>query len=855
MTDRPTVYLIDGSSYIYRAFYAMRELSTSTGLPTNAVYILCRMLLKLLREKNPKYICFVLDSRGPTFRHEAFEAYKATRQKMPEDLAVQFPYIIEAVEAMGIPVVSREGLEADDVIAGAARRFRNAAEVCIVSGDKDLMQLVDGGTTVWDTLKDARYDAQAVKEKFGVPPEYIPDLLAIMGDSSDNVPGVKGIGEKGARELVGRFGHLEDIIRNASSIGNPRLARALADGAEAARMSLGLVRLDGAHPVDLDLEDITRRDMDRERLSRLFAELEFRGLLEEAAPGPQPPQPGFEGAIEYACPKDVEGEAALYVLGNRCSALAAGGRASVCLDEGLCLGALEAAGAGLTMHNAKESVVEALMRGIEVRAGVFDTMLAEYCCDAATGQTTLEDLARSHLRAQLRSPRDLAGPGRKVMPQDQVPREELASFLASHARCLAALRGPLEARMAEAGVERLFREIETPLMGVLARMEATGMYVDAGILAGIGRELDSELQGMEARIHRLAGRPFNINSPRQLAEILFGELKMPVIRKTKTGPSTDSAVLEALAARHELPAAILEWRTLAKLKNTYVDTLPSMIDSRTGRVHTRFNQAVTATGRISSSDPNLQNIPIRSETGRRIREAFRAPRGHVIMSADYSQIELRILAHITKDPLLVESFEKDLDIHARTASEIFGSSLKDVTDSERRQAKTINFGIIYGMGPHKLSRELGIRRDVAARYIESYLGRYVGVKAYMEEITRTAEEKGCVTTLMGRRRSIPGIRSRNFNEREAARRIAVNTPIQGSAADIIKLAMVKIHSRLLGRKTRMILQVHDELVFETALEELDEVREMVRTEMENAYPLIVPVRVDIGVGESWAQAH
>ncbi|HPP80465.1 MAG TPA: DNA polymerase I, partial [Deltaproteobacteria bacterium] len=834
MTDRPTVYLIDGSSYVYRAFYAMRDLSTSTGLPTNAVYILCRMLLKLIKDKNPSHICFVLDSKGPTVRHERYEAYKATRQKMPEALAVQFPYILEAVEAMGIPIVMKEGLEADDVIATAARRFKASSAVCIVSGDKDLMQLVDDDVTVWDTLKDARYDKDAVRARFGVDPAYIPDLLAVMGDSSDNVPGIRGIGEKGARDLVARFGHLEDIIENALSIDNPRIAKAVSQGADDARLSLELVRLDRDCELDLELAHIERRPMDLERLNKLFAELEFRGLLDGMSPGLAKTTPSFGGTIEFGCLPLARGEAGFYVLGLRCSALVCAGGATVCTDPRACLDALRSPDALLVMHNAKEAVAEALMRGIEVKAATFDTMLAEYCCDASSGQSSLEDLAKVYLGEVLPGPKDLLGSGKTAQDPEMIPREELGRFLASHAACLPPLRRAIEERMAALGVDRLFATIETPLSTVLAHMEATGMYVDVSILGAIARELDAELGLMETRIHELAGKPFNINSPKQLAEILFADLRLPVVKKTKTGPSTDSAVLEALAARHELPAAILNWRTLAKLKNTYVDTLPTMINPATGRLHTRFNQAVTATGRISSSEPNLQNIPIRTGTGRRIREAFRAPEGFVIMSADYSQIELRILAHITKDPLLVESFEQDLDIHAKTASEIFGTPLAQVTENERRQAKTINFGIIYGMGPHKLAGELQIKRDVAKRYIENYLARYPGVRAYMEDIVREAQEKGFVTTLMGRRRSIPEISSRNFNEREAARRIAINTPIQGSAADIIKLAMVRIHNRMQGMHSRMILQVHDELVFEVALEEIDEVKALVKHEMEHA---------------------
>jgi len=855
MTGDREIFLVDGSSYIYRAFYAMRDLTTSSGLPTNAVYILSRMLLKLIKDRRPAYLCFVLDSRGPTERHGKFAQYKATRQKMPEALAVQFPYILEAVEAFGIPMLSKEGLEADDIIATAARRFKHEARVFIISGDKDLMQLVDERVSVWDTLKDKLYDRSAVYEKYGVYPEYMADLLAIMGDSSDNIPGVPGIGEKGAKELVGSLGHVDRIIENAGAIESRRTREAILKNTDMAMLSLDLVRLDRDVDMEMDYRDLAVKDMDRPRLARLFGELEFRTLAEEVAGDAPREKPAFAGRIEHACNPALSGEAGFHVLQGVFSAVCRGETAFVCMDRDSCLDVLKNPHARLAVHDAKEALVAARRRGVEVKARVFDTMLAAYCCDAATGQTALEDLAKLYLEKDLERPRDLLGSGKNAQAAGDLDGEEVGVYLAAHAESLVPLRHALSGRMADLGVDRLFEEVETPLLEVLADMEATGVLVDPDLLGKISTEIDIQLGGMEQKVYALAGRPFNINSPKQLGEILFIDLQLPVVKKTKTGYSTDSGVLEALAPRHELPAMILDWRMLTKLKNTYVDTLPAMIDPATGRVHTRFNQAVTATGRISSSEPNLQNIPIRTDMGRRIRQAFRAPQGFTILSADYSQIELRILAHITKDPVLMESFEKGLDIHTRTAAEIFGLSLDEVTESHRRQAKTINFGIMYGMGPHKLSGELGIRRDVAKRYIDNYLAKYPGVRAYMDGIALSAEREGFVTTIMGRRRSIPEIASHNFNEREGARRIAINTPIQGSAADIIKLAMVKIHARLADMKSRMILQVHDELVFEVAHDEIEQVKGFVKHEMENAYPLLVPVHVDIGTGSSWAEAH
>ncbi len=856
LMERTELYLIDGSSYIYRAFYAMRNLSTSRGLPTNAIYIFSRMLLKLLKEKNPQHICFVLDSRGPTHRHELYREYKAKRQKMPEDLGVQIPYIIEIVRAMGIPQMQVEGLEADDIIATLARRYKSEFRVIVISGDKDLMQLVDDTTKVWDTLKDVTYDRDGVREKYGVYPEYIADLLAIMGDSSDNIPGVPGIGAKGACDLVNSYGHVAEIIASASQISGAKQRQAIRDHAEQALFGLELVRLDRDVELDFGLEDIVKQETQVSTLADLFRDLEFKALLAEISEEkPRDISPDHDGEIVYAQRDDLAGEAGMYLVGGAGSAVSQGRVSYVSLERDRYLYPLKNPNLSLCMHDAKEILVAAKKAGIEVKASFNDTMIAAYCIDAASGTTSLEDLARAHLDKDIRSLKDLTGTGRNAKGVEGIEESVLADHLASHAQVLPALQKTLDGHMKQLGVDTIYSTIEIPLIDVLAAMEHVGVLVDVQGLAEISAEIDVHLQSMEKQIYAMAGRSFNINSPKQLGTILFEELGLPVARKTKTGYSTDSRVLEALAPRHELPALILDYRMFSKLKSTYVDALPAMVDPATGRVHTRFNQATTATGRISSSDPNLQNIPIRSETGKRIRRAFIAPEGFSILSADYSQIELRILAHISGDETLMDSFAKEMDIHARTAAEVFDIPLEEVSENQRRQAKTINFGIIYGMGPHKLSQDLGIKRDVANRYIRNYLAKYPGVKGYMETIAQAASKDGFVTTIMGRRRSIPQINSGNFNEREGARRIAINTPIQGSAADIIKIAMVRIHERLKSMKSRMILQVHDELVFEAARDEVDELRELVRHEMENAYALKVPIKVDIGVGKNWAEAH
>jgi DNA polymerase I len=847
------IYLIDGSSYVYRAFYAMRTLNNSKGLPTNAVYILTRMLIKLIKDKTPEHMVFVLDPRGPTHRHEKYEEYKATRQKMPEALSVQFPYILDVVKALGIPIVQIEKWEADDVIAALARKLSDGNKVVIISGDKDLMQLVGGNVVMWDTLKDVLYDPDGVEKKFGVRPEYIADLLAIMGDSSDNIPGVPGIGEKGALELVRSYGHISDIIEKADSIKPEKLRRTFSENIDKAIMSLDLVRLDHDVPVDPDTDGMRLMPGDQDRLSQLFSELEFKGLVPEAPV--QQTALHREIRIEQGFPVEFKGAAGLYSIAGIGSCLSDGKRAWATFDDKEALKILSGPSAEIIIHDAKEAIVRAGMCGMEVKAGFFDVMLAAYCIDAANNSVSLETLASSRLEKTLPSIKDFLGSGKNARHPGLIPEDEKATFLAIHAEALVELKEGLSLDMKKAGVDKLFGEIEMPLTSVLADMEGLGILVDKNVLSRLSVEITEQISLMENEIYGLAGKTFNINSPMQLGRILFEDLGLPVIKKTKTGASTDSAVLENLAEKHDLPAKILEYRGLFKLKNTYVDTLPEMIDKKTGRVHTKLNQAVTATGRISSSDPNLQNIPVRSAIGRRIREAFIPAEGFTLLSADYSQIELRILAHITKDKALVESFMANIDIHTRTASEVFGVALDEVTPDMRRYAKTINFGIIYGMGPHKLSVELGIKQSVAKQYIENYLAKYPGVSRYMEEMSEKASSTGYVTTLLGRRRSLPEINSRNFSEREGARRMAINTPIQGTAADIIKIAMINIQRRINPMKSRMILQVHDELLFEAAFDELEELKVMVKHEMENAFPLDVPVIAELGTGSNWAEAH
>ncbi|MDT8273809.1 MAG: DNA polymerase I, partial [Desulfomonilia bacterium] len=660
---------------------------------------------------------------------------------------------------------------------------------------------------------------------------------------------------KGAVDLITRFGHLDEILERTSDIPADRTRKAVEEGRDQGLLGLELVRLDRDVDLGLDDDDLTIGELDRDRLAAIFEELEFKALLSEIRPEGAQEEPSFDGKIVEGLPPDGARDLGMFALADLGSAFCDGQTCYVCLDTREYLDPLKNARVRVCLHNAKEALVEAIRAGIEPGAEIFDVMLAAYCIDAATGQTSLEDLSRSYLSRDITSLKELLGTGRKAKTFGEMERDSILKFLAGHAQVLLPLKEELGAHMERQAVAQIFSEIEIPLVRVLAAMEATGVLIDVDLLREISREISLTISERQEQIHGLAGKPFNINSPKQLGEVLFEDLNLPVIRKTKTGYSTDSQVLAALASHHELPAMILDYRMLTKLKNTYVDALPAMVDPLTHRIHTRFNQAITATGRISSSEPNLQNIPIRTETGRRIRQAFIAPEGYLILSADYSQIELRILAHISRDTALLDAFSHGVDIHTQTASQVFGIELDQVSENQRRQAKTINFGIMYGMGPHKLSGELGIKRDVASRYIEQYLSRYSGVKRYMDETAQSASRHGYVKTIMGRIRSIPEIHSGNFNEREGARRIAINTPIQGSAADFIKMAMVKIHRRLEPLQSRMILQIHDELVFEVKEEELDEVKTMVVHEMEHAHPLEVPVKVDVGVGRNWAEAH
>lgn len=857
-----TLYLIDANSYVYRAFFALPRLTNAQGQPVHAVFGFTKMLLRLLREVRPNYAAAVFDAPGQTFRDELYAEYKATRPTTPAELVSQLPYVREVAAGCGLMVLQIPGVEADDVIATLTKRWTEQQQpVVIISGDKDLLQLVDGLVRVWDTLYDRQYDAREVEKKFGVPPERIPDFIALVGDSVDNIPGVKGIGDKTAQALLRRFGSLDEVLAHIDEIRNwkdLRAARAIAAALQeqgvVARLGrqLALVRNDLA--LDLGPESLRVGPMDGPRLRRLFVKLGFHSLLRELPEEKQSAPPEYKVAEqrqeiqEFLQRLDDDEEVALAIVGD-----------GLQLGTVLCLQSGEALlvpnhvlsprellqevrsrpSAGVLAHDFKRDLRRAGVEDWDTSA-VFDAMVAAYLLEAPL-PSSLEEVASFYLGCRFtRFREDIAG-------------------TVSGVRALRELVPVLQGLLAEREMKRLFQEVEAPLVGVLARMEAAGVYVDSDALREVGRELERRLRRLTEEIYDLAGTSFNIASPQQLREVLFERLRLPTrgIRRGKTGLSTDVDVLSKLAALHPLPGKILEYRTVAKLRSTYVEGLLASVDERTGRLHTTFNQCVTATGRLSSTEPNLQNIPVRGDEGTMLRRCFTAPEGCLLVVADYSQIELRLLAHFSGDPVLCAAFENREDIHARTAAEVFGVEPSAVTRDQRRVAKMINFGVLYGMGASSLAKELGISVGDAQQYIDQYFARYAGVRAYLDEVVRQARQRGYVVTLLGRRRSVPELGSPDRAIAQAAERIALNTPIQGSAADVIKLAMVAL-DRAIGKRrlhARMVLQVHDELVFEVAEQQVDEMRTLAREIMEGVVRLRVPLVVDIGSGKNWAEAH
>ena len=870
-TSAKRLFLIDAMGFVFRAFYApMERLRGPSGLPTKVPYVFANMLRKLAKDWSPDYLAVVFDLPGPTFRDELFKEYKAQRPPMPEELAIQLPMVRRLCAAMRLPMVAREGYEADDVIGTLSRQAaERGLEVFIVTADKDMLQLVrdlvpgGGRIRVFNPGKgDLLADEKKVEELVGVPPERVTDVMALMGDSIDNIPGAKGIGEKGARELIQKYGSAEAALEHAAEVTSKRWREALENSREMVVLSKKLAAIDTHAPLDLDLGSLQPAAPDAGALRGLYAEFGFSTLLRELAPPPPPPTVGAPARSlttprafrEFVAQISGTQEAALWVeelpaegaeeeedpgFGSRAGAVAVatGPETSATVDVEGRAGMREALEAWLsdgtrakTVHDPK--LVELLLAPEGGLAGVRHAVrLYSYLLRPTTTKHDLEDVAVRHLNA--------------------AP----AVTAAEKAVWLARLGPQLRAEVEQQGLVEAYERIDLPLAPVLARMERAGVRIDPESLAAISRSLEGEIAAREKEIHEMAGAAFNINSPSQLAEVLFDQMKLPAPRKSvKTGArSTAADVLEELGAKHPLPKKVLEYREAAKLKSTYVDALPRLVSPVDGRLHTRLSQTGTATGRLSSSSPNLQNIPVRGEAGRQIRAAFVAEKGMLLVSADYSQIELRLLAHFSEDPVLVEAFQRGEDIHARTAELVFGVGPLAQTAEHRRSAKAVNFGIIYGLSAFGLAQQLGIDRGEAAKFIAAYFARYRGVKDYLDRHLDEVRKTGFTRTLFGRIRPVPEIQSPQGAMRALGERIALNTPLQGTAADLIKLAMIEIDRQLAGSKlgARMTLQVHDELLFEVPRAGLEELRTLVKDAMERVHPLRVPLVVDLKAGANW----
>jgi len=896
------IAIVDAANFLYRAFFAIPGLRAPDGTPTNAVYGFATMLNKLRREQKPDAIVIALDPHGETFRHEIYPDYKATRDAQPEDLSSQLPIFHELIDAWGLPAVEVPGFEADDVIATVVKRAPATSEILIVSTDKDLMQLVDDRVALIDTMKDRLYGPAEVEARFGVPPDRVLDLRALVGDPSDNIPGVRGIGEKGAAKLIQQWGDLDTLLANAHELTAKRAREALGAHADEARLSKRLSTLREDVPLPVDLGALSAPVPDREKLLELYGRLGFTRLVDalraeggaEAAGSAVAPPPASEtnpterlrSHAELAVLAQTLATAdrvALHLVGCEQGAmreapaglavsLPDGGSAYLAfaheglgeqteldLPETAAALATVLAGKGARAWAAGDTkLVQAVFaeHGLELPIPAFDLEIAAFLLDPA-GPRSTATLARQHLDRVVAPFEDLAGRGAKARRPAELPAAEVAAWAGAEVRALDDLAPILTDRLERDGLGALFRHVELPLTSVLARMERAGVRIDEPKLQDLSTYLDGELRQLETRIYALAGEEFAIASPKQLQTILFERLKLAPGKKTKTGYSTDESVLEKLSADHELPAQVLSFRRLAKLKGTYVDALPRLVSPGTGRIHPIFHQTGAATGRLSCTNPNVQNIPIRTAEGVRIREAFVAAEGMKLLSADYSQVELRLMAHYSEDEGLLQAFDAGDDIHRRTAAEVLAIPQEEVTSEQRARAKAINFGIIYGSSAFGIANQLGIATGDAQEFIDAYFAEYPGVKRFLEETQVKAREDGFVRTLLGRRRFLPDLRSRNRVLRQAAERMAVNTVLQGTAADLIKKAMVGVDADLreAALAARMLLQVHDELVFEAPEAELEPLRSLVRDRMEGVFELRVPLVVETGVGATWREAH
>jgi DNA polymerase-1 len=889
---RPTIYLIDGSAYIYRAFHAIRDLSNSRGMPTNAVYGFARMILKLMEERQPTHVVMLFDARGPTFRHDTYPDYKANRPPMPEALSVQQPYIRRVTEAFRIPQIEMAGYEADDLIGTLARQAEaRGFDVVMVTGDKDLLQLVTERATIWDPMKEKTNDINTIRQDFGLSPAQLIDVMGLSGDSTDNIPGVPGIGPKTAAELIRTHGSMEALYAHLDAVTSAKQREKLAAFKDQAWLSRKLVEIRTDAPVAFEPDRFRNEAPNAAELGALFKELEFSQLQKKfpvdtdrrqkryhtvsSPEGLQDLIRAMKAAKIFAIDTETTSQdpmraklvgVSVAMRANEAYYIPCGHRylgAPEQLARQTILDALrpllENPAIGKVGQNIKYDLIVFARHGVALDGIVFDTMIASYLLNPSKRAHNLDQIALDFLDHQTITYADVTGKGPSAVTFDQVTIDKATAYAAEDADITWMAYQVLEKKLEQEELGALMAFVEIPLVPVLAKMEMTGISVDRRVLERLSREFEGELAQIEEEIYRLAGEHFNINSGQQLGYILFEKLHLPTQKKTRkrTGYSTDVEVLTALATDHPLPAQILRHRSLSKLKSTYTDALVELIHPETGRIHTSFNQTVAATGRLSSSDPNLQNIPIRTPEGRKIRAAFVPRDGFRLMSADYSQIELRVLAHCSDDPILIESFAADEDIHTRTASEVFNLPPAQIGEDLRRQAKAINFGIIYGMSPFGLSRQLGISQKMARTYIDHYFSRYQGVKRFIDETIAQARQNRRTSTLLGRIRLLPDIDSSNSAVRQFAERTAVNTPIQGTAADIIKLAMIRVDALLQVKRMRaaLLLSVHDEIVLEAPPEEQDHLSEMVADVMGQILDLKVPLKVNVAWGANWAEAH
>ncbi|MGA8260570.1 MAG: DNA polymerase I [Arenicellales bacterium] len=894
MAKRKLLILVDGSSYLYRAFHALPELKTSTHHHTGATYGVASMIRKLRSEYDPDYMAVVFDAKGKTFRHDMYPAYKATRPPMPPELREQIDDLHGLIQAMGLPLISVSGVEADDVIATLARQAEKQGISTLVStGDKDLAQIVDQHIELIDTMSDKRLDVEGVEEKFGVGPRLIVDYLALVGDKSDNIPGVPKVGPKTAAKWLKEYGSIDELVRHAADI-KGKVGESLRDSLEELPLSRSLVTVHDDVNVGRAAPDLAPAGPDAAALMEIYRTLEFSGWLSELerdAPAAPRAQARYDCVTGMTQLQDWIGalrNAALISIDTETTSLQAmcaelvgisfsveTGRAAYVplahdypdapaqLDRGQVLEALrpilESDDRPKVGQNLKYDYIVLARNGVALDGIVYDTMLESYVLDSVANRHDLDTLSLKYLGHRTISYQDVAGKGKSQITFNEVPLEAAADYAAEDADVALRLHHVLWPRLEkEDRLKELFEKIEMPLLPVLAAMEQNGVRIDAAMLAEHGKELARQMDELEQKAYTLAGTAFNIGSPKQIQEVLYDRLELPVLRKTPKGqPSTAENVLQELAIYYELPQVILEHRALSKLKSTYTDKLPELVNPRTGRIHTSYHQAVAATGRLSSSDPNLQNIPVRTAEGRRIREAFVPEEGNVLLAADYSQIELRIMAHLSQDEGLVKAFRQGEDVHRATASEIFGVGLDEVSDDQRRRSKAVNFGLIYGMSSYGLSQQLRVPRNEAQQYIDLYFSRYPGVRDFMDHTRSDAREKGYVETLFGRRLYVPDIKASNFNRRQYAERTAINAPMQGTAADIIKMAMLAVSDWIAGHDPRikMIMQVHDELVFELPEASADEARDRIRALMSDVVALDVPLEVDAGTGRNWVEAH